>query len=230
MSLPGLGGGGGGGDILGGMLGSGGQGAGGGGGILSNNGGGMQLYNMPFIGGLFPNPNEQAKLQAIKQVGQNYGAYRPEMAQAYQNMIGSQLGALQPAQGALMQMYGGKPPPGPTISNPSPGGSPLPPPQPSSGGSPGGSSGGSGGGLGSLFGGLPGMGGMGGLPGMSGIGGLGGMLGGGGLPGFGGSSTGLPGPLGSVANASMNPFAGKDATHVADNMLTGGLASLLGGI
>lgn len=218
MGLPGLGGGGGG-DMLGGMLGSGGQGAGGGGGILGNNGGGLQLYNMPFIGGLFPNPNEQAKLQAIKQVGQNYAAYRPQMAQAYQNMIGSQLGSLQPAQNALMQMYGGKPPPGPTISNPSPGGSPPSPPPASSGGSPGGSSGG---GLGGIFGG-------GGLPGLGGIGGLGGLLGGGGLPGFGGSSTGLPGPLGSVANASMNPFAGKDATHVADNMLTGGLASLLGG-
>lgn len=199
--------------------------AGGGGGIMSGSGG-LNMSQIPFIGGMFPNPNEAAMQQAIQQSQNDLSAYRPQMAQAYQNLAGNQLASYQPAQGALMQMYGGSIPQGPTIANPSPGG--MPPGQSSPQQPPSGGSSSSGDPLSGLMGGLPGLGG-GGLPGLGGAGGLGGLMGGGGLPGFGGSSTGLPGPLGKVADASMNPFAGGDANHVAANILTGGLASLLGG-
>jgi hypothetical protein len=208
--------------------------AGGGGGIMSLNGG-INLSGIPFIGGMFPNPNEAAMQQGIKNVQAATAAYRPQMAQAYQNLAGDQLAALQGPQQALLQMYGGQPPPGPSISNPSHGGSPSmqassPPPQ-ASGGSSGGSSGGF---LGGMLGGDP-------LGGLMGAGGLGGILGGGGmtsgLPGFGNGQSGGPlggilggmGPIGKMGAASMNPLAGNDANHVMANMFTGGLASLLGG-
>lgn len=207
--------------------------AGGGGGVMSLNGG-INMSQIPFIGGLFPNPNEAAMQQAIQNAGGQFAAYRPQLAQAYQNLAGDQLAALQGPQNALMQMYGGKPPPGPSISNPSPGGPPSTSTPPPSGGS-----------LGGLIGGMVGGGGQGGSQGAGGLGGLfGGLpgLGGGnpmsGLPGFGNGQSG--GPLGGILGgmglpgkmgmASMNPLAGNDANHVVSNIFTGGLASLLGGI
>ena len=114
MGLPGMGGGSsGGGGLLGGLLGGGG---GGGGGLIggAGNGGtligqnGINLSGIPFIGGMFPNPNEGAARDAMNAAGQAYGNMRPQMAQGYQNMVSQFQNQMSPASQALANMYGGQ--------------------------------------------------------------------------------------------------------------------------
>lgn len=110
MNLPGLGGGGGGG-MLGGLLGGGGGGgliggAGNGGTLLGQ--GGINLSGIPFIGGMFPNPNEGAVRDAMAAAGQSYANMRPQMAQGYQNIASQFQNQMAPASQALANMYGGQ--------------------------------------------------------------------------------------------------------------------------
>ncbi len=83
-------------------------GPGGGGGMFSNTNGGLQLSQIPFIGGLFPNPNEGAARDAMAAAGAAYGAMRPSSAQGYQNLVSQNQNALAPAHQALANMYGGQ--------------------------------------------------------------------------------------------------------------------------
>lgn len=103
MGLPGLGGGGGGGGgLLGGLPGIG--GAGNGGTLIGQ--GGINLSGIPFIGGMFPNPNEAANRDAMAAAGQAYGNMRPQMAQGYQNIASQFQNQLAPVHQALDNMYG----------------------------------------------------------------------------------------------------------------------------
>ena len=106
MGLPGLGGGGGG---SGGMLGGGlpGIGGAGNGGTLLGQGG-INLSGIPFIGGMFPNPNEAAMRDAMGAAGQSYANMRPQMAQGYQNMVSQFQNQMSHAAQALANMYGGQ--------------------------------------------------------------------------------------------------------------------------
>lgn len=114
--LPGLGGGGGLGGLFGGNANAGmmtglngiNGSAGGGGGMFSNQNGGLQLSQIPFIGGLFPNPNEGAVRDAFNAAGQSYGGMRGQMGQGYQNIASHFQNQMAPARQALMNMYGGQ--------------------------------------------------------------------------------------------------------------------------
>lgn len=206
--MPGSGG------MFGGLIG----GAGGGGAIASDTGPlgmgtelmtgvtGIQPSRLPFVGGLFPNPDEKAMRQAMADAAASYQAARPQSAAAWNAALGNMMGAYSPAQSALAQMYGGTqapPPAGPPPGQPmAQAQSMLPsqPPKPQGASAIGGLFGGgpvaSMGGMlrgatGGLFGGAPGAGagaalggfvpGGGPLGGMPGAGGLAGLLGGGGL-------------------------------------------------
>lgn len=67
----------------------------------------MGLHKMPIIGGFFQNPNELHKREQFSRAGRAYGAYRPEMAQAWQNAMGNRSSAFQGANNVLASMYGG---------------------------------------------------------------------------------------------------------------------------
>lgn len=92
------------------MFGGGSSGAGGGG-IIGDNGG-VNMSQIPFIGGMMPNPNEKAMREALQRAQVAYGDHRGQSAQAYQNMLGQVLNSYQPVQNALGAMYGGPKQPG----------------------------------------------------------------------------------------------------------------------
>lgn len=165
---------------------------------------GINMSGIPFIGGMFPDPNQKAMRDALQNASNMMGAQRSQSAAAYQNAANNMLGALQPAQNALSMMYGGgggTPTGGFDMSQ-------FGPPQGAqmvpqyrgidralagasndlSASFPGGSGGG--GMLGGLFGGGNGSGGLGGL--------LGGLLGGPSGGGGGGMGGGLGGLLGGL--------------------------------
>lgn len=141
---------------------------------------GINLSGIPFLGGLFPDPNQKAMRDALNSASSMMGNQRVQQAAGYQNLANNALGALQPAQNALSQMYGGTGQMGPTP----PGGFQpgwLPQqqaPQQSSGG-----------GSGDMLGGI-----------------LGGILGGGGggMPGLGGGI--MPGMFGQGSKGSFSPL------------------------
>ncbi len=68
---------------------------------------GMNLSGIPFIGGMFPDPNQKAMRDALANASAMMGAQRAQTAGAYQNLANNMLGAMQPAQNALTMMYGG---------------------------------------------------------------------------------------------------------------------------
>jgi hypothetical protein len=76
--------------------------------MFSNNGGGLQMSQIPFIGGMFPNPNEAAMRDAMTAAGQAYANMRPQQAQGYQNIMSQVQNQMAPASQALANMYGGQ--------------------------------------------------------------------------------------------------------------------------
>lgn len=106
--------------MIGGMLGgAGGMGpGGGGGGLLGGLGLDMGLYNMPIIGSFFQNPNEIHQQQQMQAMGQTYGQYRPEMAQAQMNAMNGSMQAMSPYNNAMAMMYGPGFQQSPQIQNP----------------------------------------------------------------------------------------------------------------
>lgn len=192
---------------------------------------GINLSGIPFVGGLFPDPNQKAMRDALQNASNMMGAQRAQTAGAYQNLANNALGALQPAQNALYQMYGGGSQPLGTydFGQSAP---PLPPHLISqtrgmdtilagagndlAANFPGNSGGG--GLLGGLLGGGNGTGGLGGM--------LGGMLGGpsggqGGMPFFGG------GQVGALRPMNQQPSGGGG---LLGGLLGGGGGGLLGGL
>lgn len=101
MGLPGLGGG----SFMpgGGLFGGGG---GGGGGMLGGLGLDLSLNKLPIIGNFVQNPQEQFKLAQMQEQGRQYGAYRPELAQARLNVMRQRSLGMQPMNNAMAQMYG----------------------------------------------------------------------------------------------------------------------------
>jgi hypothetical protein len=81
-------------------------GAGNGGTLIGQNG--INLSGIPFIGGMFPNPNEAAMRDAMGAAGQSYANMRPQMAQGYQNLASQFQNQMSPAAQALANMYGGQ--------------------------------------------------------------------------------------------------------------------------
>ena len=79
---------------------------GGGGGMLGGLGLDLSLNKLPIIGNFVQNPQEQFKLAQMQEAGRQYGAYRPELAQARQNIMAQKFMGLQPMNNAMGQMYG----------------------------------------------------------------------------------------------------------------------------
>lgn len=85
-------------------------------GILGGGGGGMGpmgalgmdfgMHELPIVGGLFRNPQEEFKAQQMNVAGRTMAAYRPEQAQARLNALRQASGAMQPMNNALASMYG----------------------------------------------------------------------------------------------------------------------------
>lgn len=90
------------------------SGGGGSGGLLGNLGFSVGAHELPIVGGLFANPDEQYKQQQMNQAHQAYTAYRPEAAQARMNAMRQAGSMMQPANNALAAMYG----PGATAAMP----------------------------------------------------------------------------------------------------------------
>ncbi len=72
---------------------------------------GINLSGIPFVGGLFPDPNQKAMREALMNASNQMGAQRAQSAAGFQNLAGQMLSAYAPAQNALSQMYGGPSPP-----------------------------------------------------------------------------------------------------------------------
>src|SRR5512139_673449 len=100
---------------MGGLFGGGGGGAGGSGSLLGNNGMvgglmggiGLNLSQIPFVGGMFPDPNAPAMQAAMQNAANTYASQRPVTAQAFENLMNQVRAGYQPAQNALASMYGG---------------------------------------------------------------------------------------------------------------------------
>jgi len=82
---------------------------------------GLNLSGIPFIGGMFPNPNAGAMSQGFANAAQSYADRRMPTAAAYQQGLQNALTALNPAANALNMMYGG-------MSSEAPAGPPGAPP------------------------------------------------------------------------------------------------------
>lgn len=68
---------------------------------------GIEPSGLPLAGPLlFENPAENAKLDAMRQMQAAYEQYRPEVYQARLNALRQSMGAFQPANQLLQQMYG----------------------------------------------------------------------------------------------------------------------------
>jgi hypothetical protein len=67
---------------------------------------GVEKHNLPIVGGLFENPNEQALLREYQQAADQYRAFAPVQGDARMNALGSQLAAYQPMNNMLGQMGG----------------------------------------------------------------------------------------------------------------------------
>lgn len=68
--------------------------------------GGLALSKLPIIGGLFPSAEDSFKQQQMQQAGREYSAYRPELAQARENVMRQKVMAMQPMNNAMGAMYG----------------------------------------------------------------------------------------------------------------------------
>lgn len=77
--------------------------------------GGVNLSGLPFVGGLFPNAAQRQQRELQMQASNTMGAMRPGIAEGFQNIWNGVQQAYNPAQQALMSIYGGKPPGGPPI-------------------------------------------------------------------------------------------------------------------
>ncbi len=68
---------------------------------------GINLSGIPFVGGLFPDPNQKAMREALMNASNQMALQRQQSAAGFQNLAGQMLSAYAPAQNALSQMYGG---------------------------------------------------------------------------------------------------------------------------
>lgn len=66
----------------------------------------LATHKTPLFGQFFENPNETRLKQSMQEAGTIMQAYRPEMADARQQALQTQLNALAPANRALTEMYG----------------------------------------------------------------------------------------------------------------------------
>lgn len=64
------------------------------------------MNQLPFIGNFFDNPAEGRMTGQMHLAGQNYQAYRPEVAQARLNALNQQASMFRPVNAMLGQMYG----------------------------------------------------------------------------------------------------------------------------
>jgi hypothetical protein len=64
------------------------------------------MSEMPLVGGLFDDPREEDLKRNMLAAAQQYQAYRPELRDARVNATNQSLAAYQPAQRALIDMYG----------------------------------------------------------------------------------------------------------------------------
>ena len=69
-----------------------------------------QLYNLPIVGSLFPNPNEERLQRQMALAARNYAAYRPEAMQARQGALNTRLMPYQGPANLLTAMSGGTQP------------------------------------------------------------------------------------------------------------------------
>jgi|GEM_PF-5081953 len=67
---------------------------------------GMGLHNVPLVGGLFENPEEENLQQSMEQARQAYAQYRPMAEQARLNALAQTASLFQPVNRALGEMYG----------------------------------------------------------------------------------------------------------------------------
>lgn len=199
--------------------------------------GGVNLSGLPFVGGLFPNAAQRMQRELQTQASNTMGAMRPGIAEGFQNIWNGVQQAYNPAQQALMSIYGGKPQGGADwlssaaqpIGSQSGGGAPKPaPPDPWSTSTSAIASSGIRGGQanpGGFMGQIPIVGGM--------MGGMGGMMpGGGGFPGLGGG--GMPG-MGGGGLGGMIPGMGGQGGGPLGGLMPGmggggGLGGLLKGL
>lgn len=89
--------------ILGGI---GGGGLGGGMGPMGAIGMDFGMHELPIVGGLFRNPQEEFKAQQMNTAARTMAAARPEMTQARLNSLRQASAAMQPVNNALATMYG----------------------------------------------------------------------------------------------------------------------------
>jgi hypothetical protein len=66
----------------------------------------LGMHKLPFVGGMFENPDEAQQREQMHNMALAYSAYRPELAQARMNALGNQMSLYQPAVNSLMGMYG----------------------------------------------------------------------------------------------------------------------------
>ena len=64
------------------------------------------MHELPIVGGLFRNPQEEFKAAQMNTAGRVMSAYRPEQAQARLNALRQSMAAMQPMNNALASMYG----------------------------------------------------------------------------------------------------------------------------
>lgn len=76
------------------------------------------LSKIPFLGAFANDPADRNKVQQMNRAAEAYGAYRTESAQARQNALMNELGALQGGNDALSKMYGSRMAPGASPGNP----------------------------------------------------------------------------------------------------------------
>lgn len=67
------------------------------------------LSNLPLIGSLFPNQDEQESNRRQLEASAAYSAYRPAAVKARTQALQNQLGAFQGVNGMLQQKYGAGP-------------------------------------------------------------------------------------------------------------------------
>jgi hypothetical protein len=66
----------------------------------------VQAHNLPFIGNMFPNPNEAAMQQRYAEAMAALSQYRPVQQRAAMNALRNQSTMLQPMNNAMGEMYG----------------------------------------------------------------------------------------------------------------------------
>jgi hypothetical protein len=70
----------------------------------------FQLYKMPVVGNLLPNPAQENQAKNARRAVDLYGAYRPEAAQARMNAMNQRASMYQGSMDTLTAMGGGRQP------------------------------------------------------------------------------------------------------------------------